>query len=397
MTGTADIIIVGAGVQGAALAFHLAGRGADVLVVEKDAVGGGSTGRSSGFVRTHYDLASEGALAWASLPYFERWSEMVGAGDCAFVNCGFVQLVPPALADRLRANVRMLQGLGVDTRAIGADEVAQLVPGIVSDDIEVAAYEPRSGYAVPAGTAAGLMTAARHRGARLEQGRTVAGVTVEGDHVTGVDTDGGHVAALVVVNAAGPWAASLAETVGLTLPIKVWRHDTFFLGLPPGRDHHFPIVLDHAQKLYFRPEGTEQVLVGLETANELGGSPDRPFGAVGAAETEELITRVCERIPWMEEGTLRTAHGGQDGMTPDQRAIIGQAGPEGSYLLCGFSGSGFKTAPAIGLGVAELILDGQASSVDIAPYDPARFERGELLIGEHAYPDLWQSDGPATG
>ena len=113
---------------------------------------------------------------------------------------------------------------------------------------------------------------------------------------------------------------------------------------------------------------------------------------MSADQTEELILRVCERIPWMEEGTLRAAHGGQDGMTPDQRAIIGQAGPDGHFLLCGFSGSGFKTAPAIGLGVAELILDGQASTVDIAPYGLARFGRGELLVGEHAYPDLWQSD-----
>jgi glycine/D-amino acid oxidase-like deaminating enzyme len=193
-----------------------------------------------------------------------------------------------------------------------------------------------------------------------------------------------------VVNAAGPWAVALARSVGLDLPIKVWRHDTFYLGLPPGRDHHFPIVLDHAKQVYFRPEGTEQVLVGLETANEMGGSPDRPFGAIGTDETEELITRVCERIPWMEAGTFRTAHGGQDGMTPDQRAIIGQAGPTGHYLLCGFSGSGFKTAPATGLGMAELILDGQAHSVDIEPYGLDRFERDELLIGEHAYPDLWQ-------
>lgn len=390
MSKTADVIIVGAGVQGAALAFQLARRGADVLVLERETMGSGSTGRSSGFVRTHYDLASEAALAWASLPYFEHWRDMVGAGDCDFVNCGFMQLVPPAISDHLRANVEMLQGVGVETSLIGPDEVARLVPGIVTDDVEVAAYEPRSGYADPAGTTTGLMAAARDRGARLEQGCTATAVTTRGDRVTGVDTERGHYPAPVVVNAAGPWAAQLAETVGLAVPISVWRHDTFYLGLPPGRDHHFPIVLDHARQVYFRPEGTEQVLVGLETANDMGGSPDRPFGPIGADETEELILRVCERIPWMEEGTLRTAHGGQDGMTPDQRAIIDRAGPEGHYLLCGFSGSGFKTAPAIGLGLAELILDGEATSVDISPYTFDRFERGELLVGEHAYPDLWQ-------
>lgn len=389
MSPRADIIIVGAGVQGASLAFHLAGRGADVLVLERDPAGG-STRRSSGFVRTHYDLASEAALAWASLPYFEHWADMVGAGDCAFVNCGFVQLVPRSISDHLRANVAMLQGIGVETHAIGPDEVARLVPGIVSDDIEVAAFEPRSGYADPAGTANGLMAAALARGTRLEQGRSVLGVTSQADHVTGVDTDQGHYAAPIVVNAAGPWTAHLAQSVGLTLPVRVWRHDTFYLDLPAGRDPHFPIVLDHARKVYFRPDGSDRLLVGLETANELGGSPDRPYDDIGPSQHRELIDHVCERVPWMAGATVRSAHGGQDGITPDQRAIIDQVGPEGHYLLCGFSGSGFKTAPAIGLGLSELILDGAARSVDISPYKLGRFERGELLIGEHAYPDLWQ-------
>ena len=390
MNRSADVIVVGAGVQGAALAFHLAGRGVDVLVLERDTIGSGASGRSSGFVRMHYDLESEGRLAWASFPYFEHWAEMVGVGDPSFVACGFLQLVPRTLSDSLRANVEMLQGVGIDTRTIDADEVAELVPGIVTDDIEVAAYEPRSGYADPAGTTTGLMAAARARGARVEQGCLVSAITTDGGQVTGVDTAQGHYAAPVVVNAAGPWAPELARTVGLDIPITVWRHDTFHLGLPEGRDHHFPIVLDHARQVYFRPEGTGQVLVGLETANELGGSPDRPFSHVGAEETEELIARVCQRVPWMEEGTLRSAYGGQDGMTPDQRAIIDGAGPDGHYLLCGFSGSGFKTAPAAALGLCELILDGISSSVDTSPYALARFDSGGLLVGEHAYPDLWQ-------
>jgi glycine/D-amino acid oxidase-like deaminating enzyme len=200
----------------------------------------------------------------------------------------------------------------------------------------------------------------------------------------------GAFSAPIVVNAAGPWAVALAATVGLEIPLRVWRHDTVYFGLPGGRSHEFPIVLDHARQVYFRPEGREQVLVGLETANEMGGSPDRPFSPISAEVTEELITRVCERVPWMAEGTLRTAHGGQDGMTPDQRPIIEQTGPAGHYLLCGFSGSGFKTAPAIGLGMAELILDGAASTVDLSPYSLGRFASGELLIGEHAYPNLWR-------
>jgi sarcosine oxidase subunit beta len=341
-------------------------------------------------VRSHYDLASEAALAWASLPYFEHGSDLVGAGDCGFVVNGFVQLVAPDIAEHLRANVRILQGLGVETWTVGRDEVAQLVPGIITDDVEVAAYEPRSGYADPAATAQGFIAAAQARGVRLEQDRTVTAITTDVERVTGVDTDRGHVSAPIVVNAAGPWAPALAAMVGLDVPIRVWRHDTFYFGLPPAQDSHFPTVLDHARQVYLRPHGEDGVLVGLETASQLGGSPDRPYAPIPPEAAGMHIDRVCQRVPWMREAILRTAHGGQDGMTPDQRAIIDGVGPEGHYLLCGFSGSGFKTAPAVGLGMAELILDGASSSVDVSPYTLARFERAESLIGDHPYPDLWQ-------
>ena len=386
----ADIIIVGAGIQGAALAFHLAGRGADVLVLERQVPGSGSTRRASGFIRMHYDLESEARLAWAAFPWFEHWADMVGTGDCAFVNTGFLQLVPPAYGAALRANVGMHQAVGIDARTVGAADVAALVPGIVIDDIEVAAYEPRSGYADPSASAVGLMGAACERGARLEQGRLVTAISTVGDHISGVDTDAGRYTAPVVVDAAGTWAGQLAATVGLDIPLRVWRHDTFYLELPEDRDPHFPIVLDHARQVYFRPEGGDQVLAGTETANELGGSPDRAYARIGPDAIAGLRERLAARLPWMVDSPLRSAHGGQDGMTPDQRAIIDRVGPDGLYLLCGFSGSGFKTAPATALGMTELILDGAATSVDISAYRLDRFTRGELLIGEHAYPHLWQ-------
>jgi sarcosine oxidase subunit beta len=133
------------------------------------------------------------------------------------------------------------------------------------------------------------------------------------------------------------------------------------------------------------------MLVGVETANEVGGSPDRPLSPASPATIEEMVQRLCARVPWMADGTFRTAHGGQDGITTaDQRPILGRAGPEGFYLACGFSGTGFKTAPAIGACLSELILDGRATTVDIAPYSLDRFAAGRLLVGEHPYGTLWR-------
>lgn len=387
---SADVIVVGAGVQGSALAFHLAGRGVDVLVVDRGSDHAGATRRGSGFVRMHYDLDSEARLAWTAFPTFERWHELVGVGDCGFVASGFLQLVAPQHAEALRANVARHQALGIESHVIDAADVARLVPGMATDDVVVAAYEPRSGYADPGATAAGLLAAATRRGARVEIGPLVAAVAVDGERVVGVDTDRGRFAAPIVVNAAGPWAARLASTVGLELPVRVWRHDTFYLQAAAPADVAVPIVLDHARQVYFRRHGQDQLLVGLETANALGGEPDRPFAPIGEAEVATMRARLRSRLSRMADAPLRNARGGQDGMTPDQRAIIDRAGPDGHYLLCGFSGSGFKTAPATGLAMAEMILDGASHSVDVSMYTLARFATGSLLIGEHAYPDLWQ-------
>jgi sarcosine oxidase subunit beta len=386
---TAEVIVVGAGVQGASLAFHLAKRGAGVLVLERESVAAGATGRSSGFVRMHYDLASDARLAWTSFPYFEDWAGMVGHGDCGFVRTGFLQIMPADLADNVRANIEIQQRIGIDTGMLSPEDVARLVPGAVVDDVSTAIFEPRSGYADPSGTAAGFLAAARALGARIVQDCPATAVLVAGDAVVGVDTARGRFGAPVVVDIAGAWSASLARTVGVEIPVESWRHDTAYFGLPGDRAPDFPIVIDEINEVYFRPEGSETMLVGLEGGNEVGGSPDRPLTGARPDLIEEMVRRVCARVPWMADGTLRTSHGGQDGITPDQHAILGQAGPDGFYLACGFSGTGFKTAPAIGRCLTELILDGEATTVDISGYGLERFAAGRPLVGEHPYRMLW--------
>ncbi len=387
MANTADVIIIGGGVQGASLAFHLARRGLQPLVLEKQFVAAGATGRSSGLVRMHYDVREDTELAWVSFQYFRNWKEMVG-GECGFTRTGFLQLVAPADCETLKANVAMHQQLGVPVFLLDAGDVKRLAPAFATEDVLLAAYEPESGYAMPSDTAAALISAARERGARLMQECTVTGILTSGGRVAGVETSQGTFSAPVVVNAAGAWAGKLNDMLGLQLPYDTWRHDTMFVKRPRETGPTHPTVIDFANEMYFRPEGG-LTLVGLEDGNPLGESPDNDADRARPGFVERGIDRICRRIPIMENGALHSAHGGYDGITPDQHPMLGAAGPDGFFVDCGFSGTGFKTAPAVGLCMAELIMDGRAATIDLSIYAPQRFAEGRLVRGEHGYTSAW--------
>jgi sarcosine oxidase subunit beta len=387
MSNTADVIIIGAGVHGASLAFHLAERGVRALVLEKSFAAAGATGRSSGLVRMHYDVRQDSELAWLSFQYFVDWSERVG-GECGFRRTGFLQFVGPEHVSAMQANVRMHQEIGIPAMVIEADDVQRLAPYFASRDVQAAAFEPESGYADPTGTANAFLNAARAKGARLLQDCAVTAIRVSGGKVTGVDSTHGGFSAPVVVNAAGAWAGKLNQSLGLDLPYDTWRHDTMFVARPPQIGPSHPTVIDFANEMYFRPEG-KLTLVGLEDGNPLGESPDSDTSHARPGFVERGIDRLCRRIPIMENGGLHSAHGGYDGITPDQHAMLGAAGPDGYYLDCGHSGTGFKIAPAVGLCMSELILDGQSKAVDISIYSPARFKEGRLIRGENSYSSIW--------
>jgi len=389
MNNAVDVIIIGGGIHGASSAFHLAARGLKSLVIEKNTLASAATGRSSGLVRMHYDLEPESRLAWESFQYFRDWDVRVG-GDCGFTRTGFIQIVTPGYEDQLKGNVAMHQQIGIPSLQVNAEDVYRLAPSFNVDDIEVAAYEPESGYADPSATTLTLMEAARRGGARLLQGCTVTGIRVESGKVSGVSTTDGDFSAPIVINAAGPWAAGVAKMAGVDLPIDTWRHDTMFVNRPQEIGPPHPTVIDNANTMYFRPETGGLTLVGLEDKNPLGQSPDGYTDRAQSGFVERAIERICLRVPIIEQATLHSAHGGYDGITPDQRAVIGQIGPEGFYVQCGFSGTGFKIAPAVGACVSEFIVDGAAKTVDITPFDPQRFERGDLLKGEHAYENIWR-------
>lgn len=337
----------------------------------------------------HYDLEIESRLAWESFKYFRNWDEIVG-GDCGFTRTGFIRIVRHEHEDNLIANVTMQQQIGIPSLLISSDDVHRLEPSFKNDDFEIVAFESESGYADPSTATTTLMRAAHERGASLVQECKVTSVTTSKSRVTGVETHKEYYSAPIVINAAGPWAAEVGQMVDLNLPVNTWRHDTMLIRRPPRVGPTNLASIDDINSMYFRPEAGGLTLVGLEDENLIRESPEGDTTYPKQGFVDRAIDRICHRIPDMVHGSKHSAHGDYDGITPDQRAILDRAGPDGFYLVCGFSGIGFKIAPAVGACMTELIIDDQAKTVDISPFALSRFSKGKLLKGEHGYADIWR-------
>jgi sarcosine oxidase subunit beta len=363
--------------------------GVKPIILEKEFIAAGATGRSSGLVRMHYDLEPESRLAWISFQYFRSWSEMVG-GDSGFTRTGFLQFVEADSGMTLRANIEMQQEIGIPTILIDRDDVKRLAPAFYTDDIEMAAFEPESGYADPSSCTSSLMDEARRGGARVFQDCEVYAISSSGNRIQGVKSSQGDYSAPIVVNCAGAWAAKIGNMVGMDLPIDTWRHDTMFVRRPNELTADHPTVIDFPNSMYFRPETGDLTLVGLEDDNPIGEAPDGDCDKSKPGFTDRAIERICKRMPGMDNGSLHSSQGGYDGITPDQRAILGRAGPEGFFLACGFSGTGFKIAPAVGACMAELIYEGEARTTDISVFNIERFSEGKLLEGKQSYKNIWR-------
>jgi sarcosine oxidase, subunit beta len=389
MNQTYDAIVIGAGAMGASIAFHLAERGLKVAILERNVTASGATGHSSGLVRMHYDLAAESELTFASYKYyFNNWKERVG-GECGFQQTGFMQIAKREHEDKLRGNVANQQRIGINTSVISADDVKKLVPDFITDQFDFAAYEPDSGYADATLTTNSFIEAAKRNGATLIQNCEVTAIHTSGGRVTGVSTTKGDFAAPTIVNAAGAWAKHVAQLVDVDIPLETWTHDVAFLHRPPSLGR-IPAVIDDTINCYFRPEGSALILAAGEDESLRGEAPDAEDQTPTPTFLEKLIDAMVCRIPRIEESGLHSIHVGRDGITPDQRAIYSAAGPDGFYLACGLSGTGFKTSPAAGASLVELILDGAPKTVDITPFRFPRFAEGQLLEGEYGYGHIWK-------
>jgi len=389
MTQTYNAIIIGAGVMGASLAFHLAERGLKPAILERKVTASGATGHSSGLVRMHYDLAAESELTFVSYKkYFSNWKERVG-GECGFINTGFMQIAKREHEDKLRGNVANQQRIGINTSVISAADVKKLVPDFITDRFDFAAYEPDSGYADATLTTNSFLECAKQNGTSLIQNCEVTAIHTSGGRVTGVSANQGDFDAPILINAAGVWAKHVASLAGIEVPLETWTHDVAFLHRPRSLGK-IPAVIDDIINCYFRPEGSALILAAGEDESLRGEAPDAEDQTPTPTFVEKLIDNMVMRIPKIEESGLHSIHVGRDGITPDQRAIYSASGLDGFYLACGLSGTGFKTSPAAGASLVELILDGAPKTVDITPFRFERFAEGKLIEGEYGYGHIWK-------
>ncbi len=383
MASTADIVIVGGGVMGCSILYNLANMGAGNLVLlERDTLGSGSTGRSQAICRMHYSNPVTTLMAWESMKIYRSFPEIVGA-ESGYVTTGYVVVVGPQDREAIAQNVAMQQGLGIDTRIVTPDDVAELAPMLHVQDAGGLAYEPQSGYADPHSITSGYAVRARELGARVVLGSPVRSIEMDGGRVTAVVSDQERIETENVIVAAGPWAAGLLSPLGIELPLDTVRHQLLVMRRPPGKIPHHPGVGDIAQEFSFRPDSVDLTLVG---GREDPADPDTYNQGVDLDMVEEYTTKLVHRMPAMSEGGFQRGWSGLFTITPDWHPILDRVpGISGLYCAVGFSGHGFKLAAMVGTAMAELVLEGQATAVDLRPLRFSRFEEGDLMTSRYRY------------
>ena len=384
---TADFLILGAGVMGASIAFHLARRQAGrVVVLDKDHAGSGGSGRSSALIRMHYSFPPEVQLALISLKIFQHWREIVGeAGE--FRKTGFVRIVHPGETEILKKNVAMQRSLGARVEFIDRDQLRELEPDWQVDEVELAAYEPDSGYGDGNVVANDFLNCARELGATYLSKTRATNFLVEGGRIQGVQTDQGEIHAPVIIAATGPWTRPLFQRTGYDPPIETEYHQVAILRNAATMKPGAAACIDSVTATYFRSDGSDKFLVG-DFYGKRPVDPDNFPQRASDTELEEIIERAARRIPKLENAEVIRGVTGVYDVTPDARALLGPVpGVEGLHICAGFSGMGFKISPAIGLVMAELLLDGKATTVDLTPFRPTRFAEGKPIKAEFEYQD----------
>lgn len=389
MPSSVDIVVIGAGVIGASVAHHLAVLGAGrVQVFERGRIGEGTSAQSSGILRTHYSVPSNVELALRSWRVYERFADELGDDEASagLVRCGYLIAAPPGdKAVALRASLVDQRTRGIAVHELDARQAAERLPIARFEGDELIGFEPDAGFGDATLVASSYARAARRRGVRIAEGVAVQGLVIEGGRVTGVRTAQGEVHADVVVSVQNIWATELQAWAGLALPLHAERHRVLALQGPQAYTRAMPVFKDLASAgmLYARSYGGSQMLVSEGTAGEVLDHPDTTQGAIDTDWVLELGAQVAGRFPSFAEAGLASSWTGVYDVTPDWNPILGAVpGLPGLVIGCGFSGHGFKLAPAVGRVLAQAAL-GLPTDVDLSPYALQRFGSGRLLTGRY--------------
>jgi glycine/D-amino acid oxidase-like deaminating enzyme len=386
MSQTADVVIIGGGVTGCSIAYHLVRRGiGNVVVVEKNFLASGATGKSSACVRQHYTTPETCRMVLQALRFFESFAEHTGGRTASFTRVGYLLGVDDRLRVPMEKSVALQQSMGIDTRLITPVEMREIEPRVRVDDFVAGCYEPEAGYADPSQTTQGFAAAAREGGARIMEQAEVLGLTLASGRVTGVRTSRGDVGAPVVINAAGTWGDRIGRLAGVEIPITVCRHKINFFTRPAGATDPHPLIYDFVRNIYTRPETGGLTLVGPLDPEELNDrvDPDRYNEGVSFEETAEAMERAMHRFPVMEHGEVAKGYAGCFDVTPDWHPILDESPVKGFYLAVGFSGHGFKLSPAVGDMVARLVVDGKNPTDDVHAFRFSRFAEGRPIRGTY--------------
>ena len=378
---TADAVIIGGGVIGTSLLYHLTRLGmTDVVLLEKGELASGSSGDSAAIVRQHYSNEVSIRLVKKSLQVFQSFANELGDAG-AFTPSGWLFLCPPEASRHFEDNMAQLKGLGVNTWEITLDEASEKLPGLNPDGIGRVAFEPDSGYAAAHRVARAFAARASDAGADVRTNTAATGIRVAVGRVEAVETEDGEIATPIVVNAAGPWAKRVGQWAGLELPLEISREQDVIVRPPAGTPTPALAVSNRVDRTYLRPEADGSLLVG--TGHPKENEPADPDGFrrdADASFIDDVTRRLVHRFPAMAGSELMASWAGLYTVTPDWSMIVDRApGIDGMYLAVGGSGHSFKLAPAIGLCLAELIVNGAATTVDITPLRALRFEEADGL------------------
>ena len=384
-----DVIVIGAGVIGTSVAFHLAALGAkNVLVLDRTQVGAGTTAQSSGILRTHYSVPENLELARRSWQVFDRFAQVLDDAEASagLVKCGYLIAAPEGdkLAP-LRESLTAQQAMGIALQLLSPDEAAQRLPICRFDDAALIGFEPVAGFADAYLVATGFARAARRRGVKIIEGVEVQTLLREQGIVVGVQTSQGRFDAPTVVSAQNIWAKDIERWTGIDTPVRAERHTVLALEGPQPYGFAMPVYKDLGSPgmFYCRSYGGTQMLVSEGITGQTLDAPDNEQGEVSMDYVAALGAQVAERFPSFEAAGLASSWTGVYDVTPDWNPVLGRL-PDvpGLIVAYGFSGHGFKLSPAVGRVLAQEAL-GLPTDVSLAPYLHERFRAGRLLTGRY--------------